>query len=623
MRGRRTIAARIAAFSSIEWVLVTMLAACSSGQTGQQTPWVDATVHEDLPYVSSPDDDSRFHTLDLYLPTSAENAALVVFVHGGGWRAGDKSMDGRVNLVDAFLERGIGVASVNYRLSPDVTHPSHVEDIARAFAWIHEHGGEYGIDPDRVFIAGHSAGAHLVSLLALDPTYLARHDLSPAAIRGVISISGLYDLPNLPQLGPEPPGFHQVFGSERAELVEASPALKVPLAGPDTPPFQISYASEDLYGLAEQAKTFYSLLLNHRLPAQLVKVPARDHSSIVSDIGQSVQVHQSNGSPLNTVPDMLGPAVIRFISGVLDGSFERSFYAVWPEGGPGAVPDLASAGARQILDIQYYDGPGADSYENSLNLFVPEGAVDVPLLFQVHGGGWRVGDKSSSTNTLVRLFGRLGWAVASINYRLSPDVKHPTHIQDVARSFAWVYENAERHGIDRDRIVIIGPSAGAHLVSLLALDRRHLDEQGVPPDAIKGVIATSGVYDMVGFKEPGKVPMRLDDAFNLDPELLGDASSIRYVSADAPPFLLTHTDQDLFMLSEQAHAFRLALEAQGVPVRALVAPDRNHFTYGPGIGQPAFVIVEDVLAVEIVQFASDIVGPTPAILEAERAARRP
>ena len=77
------------------------------------------------------------------------------------------------------------------------------------------------------------------------------------------------------------------------------------------------------------------------------------------------------------------------------------------------------------------------------------------------------------------------------------------------------------------------------------------------------------------------------------------------------------------MLSEQAHAFRLALEAQGVPVRAVVAPDRNHFTYGPGIGQPAFVIVEDVLAVGIVQFASDIVGPTPAILEAERAARRP
>ena len=72
---------------------------------------------------------------------------------------------------------------------------------------------------------------------------------------------------------------------------------------------------------------------------------------------------------------------------------------------------------------------------------------------------------------------------------------------------------------------------------------------------------------------------------------------------------------------DYADAGLVALEEHGVPVRALVSPDRDHFTYGPGIGQPAFVIVEDVLAVEIVQFASDIVGPTPEMVEAGKAAR--
>ena len=596
-----------------------MLLAPSTGLLSQQQQDpVEVKVYKDLRYADTLHPDSKSHTLDLYIPASSNTVPLVFFVHGGSWTKGDKTLDGRANFVNLLIKQGIGVASINYRLSPEVSHPAHMQDIAGAFTWIHRHSASYGIAAAKIFVTGKGAGAHLVSLLALDPIYLKENGLTPGAIRGVMSISGAYDLPNIvPQVAPQLP---QVFGPNRADLAGASPVLKVALADLDTPPFQISYAADDIYGLAEQAKTFYSLLVQHRLPAQLVKVPARDHSSIVSDISKKVPVLQTNGTPLAMVPDLLGPAIIRFVSGALDGSFERAFFAVWPEGGPGAVPDLDPPNMRELIDIQYYHGPGSDPYENSINLFIPEEADAVPLLFQVHGGGWRVGDKSSSTNTLVSLFGRLGWAVASVNYRLSPNVKHPTHIQDVARSFAWVYENAARYGIDRERIVIIGPSAGAHLVSLLALDRRRLAEQGVPSDAIKGVVATSGVYDFIAFREPGKIPMRTNDAFNLDPELLADASSIRYASSEAPPFLLTHTDQDLFMVSEQGHALRLALEEHGVPVRALVAPDRDHFTYGPGIGQPAFVIVEDVLAVEIVQFASDIVGPTPEMVEAAKAA---
>ena len=116
-----------------------------------------------------------------------------------------------------------------------------------------------------------------------------------------------------------------------------------------------------------------------------------------------------------------------------------------------------------------------------------------PVLFFVHGGRWRVGDKDN-LETLVNLFGRLGWGIVSTNYRLSPAVKHPAHIQDVARAFAWVYKNASRYSINRDRMVITGSSAGGHLVALLGLNTKYLEQEGVPPSAVKGVIPTSGIY---------------------------------------------------------------------------------------------------------------------------------
>ena len=128
-----------------------------------------------------------------------------------------------------------------------------------------------------------------------------------------------------------------------------------------------------------------------------------------------------------------------------------------------------------LRDVQYYDGPGADAKLNALDLFLPEGKTNFPILFYVHGGGWRRGDKGTP-ETLINIFGRLGWGIVSTNYRLSPAVKHPAHIQDVARAFAWIYKNASRYNIDRDRIVITGGSAGGHLVALLGLDTKYLEQ---------------------------------------------------------------------------------------------------------------------------------------------------
>src|SRR5262245_48410044 len=137
--------------------------------------------------------DARRHRLDLFLPKGKTDYPVVVLVHGGAWMLGDNRCCGLYSSVGEFLAgQGVGAVLINYRLSPGVKHPEHVRDVARAVAWTREHIAGYGGRPDQLFLLGHSAGGHLVSLLATDEKYLKAEGLDPAHTRGVIAISGVY-----------------------------------------------------------------------------------------------------------------------------------------------------------------------------------------------------------------------------------------------------------------------------------------------------------------------------------------------------------------------------------------------------------------------------------------------
>src|SRR5206468_3096567 len=113
------------------------------------------------------------HRLDLYLPEGKSDAPVLFFVHGGGWTVGDKNLFGiAARLGKTLARRGIGLVSINYRLSPKVKHPEHIRDVARAFAWTHQNIGTYGGCKEEIFLCGHSAGGHLVALLSTDTQYL-------------------------------------------------------------------------------------------------------------------------------------------------------------------------------------------------------------------------------------------------------------------------------------------------------------------------------------------------------------------------------------------------------------------------------------------------------------------
>jgi len=129
--------------------------------------------------------------LDIYAPKQAADLPVVVFFYGGSWNSGSRADYAFVG--DALASRGIVAVIADYRLYPEVTYPAFVEDAARAVAWVRIHIGKFGGDPNRLFVAGHSAGAYNAAMVALDARWLAPFGVDPSILRGWIGIAGPYD----------------------------------------------------------------------------------------------------------------------------------------------------------------------------------------------------------------------------------------------------------------------------------------------------------------------------------------------------------------------------------------------------------------------------------------------
>jgi arylformamidase len=247
---------------------------------------------------------------------------------------------------------------------------------------------------------------------------------------------------------------------------------------------------------------------------------------------------------------------------------------------------------RVTRDIPYAEIDGLDPRFLSLDVYAPITGKGHPVLVFVHGGGWRAGDKSGAgvDPTKARHFVAAGWVLVSVNYRLSPPAKHPDHVRDVARAIAWVDDRIADHGGDRERIYLMGHSAGAHLVALVATDARPLEAAGKKLGILDGVVLLdSAAYDMVRLvDELGNPAMtRLyENAFGADRAAWRDASPITHVAKDKgiPPFLIFHTGKR--MAGETlSKAFVEKLVAAGSPALAVHAADRDHAGINRCIGE--------------------------------------
>ena len=233
-------------------------------------------VVKDVDYVDGAEYADGKDRLDLYLPEGRQSFPVLVFFHGGGLRRGDKS--GSEHLGMAFASEGVGAAVVNYRLSPTVEHPAHVEDAARSIAWVYRHIKDYGGNPDKLFISGHSAGAYLAALLALDPRYLKEQELTPAMLAGSMPISGFF---YVDEVAPDRP--KDVWGEDENVWKEASPSRYVRA---DAPPLVFLYADGDDPWRRQQNEDIAAALKKKGSDdVKTVQISDRDHSGIHRSIG--------------------------------------------------------------------------------------------------------------------------------------------------------------------------------------------------------------------------------------------------------------------------------------------------------------------------------------------------
>jgi acetyl esterase/lipase len=275
---------------------------------------------------------------------------------------------------------------------------------------------------------------------------------------------------------------------------------------------------------------------------------------------------------------------------------------------------------KVLTDLAYrdlYPGEDAKRGKNRLDLYLPEKDT-FPVIFFVHGGAWIHGSKSQLRiyRDLGRFWASHGIGMVAINYRLSPGVKHPEHIKDVAKAFAWTYRNIGKYGGRVDRIFVCGHSAGGHLVSLLAGDDTYLKAEGLTQEAIRGVISISGVYRVHGLDfaaggtksengdsgpaagggQAGRAA--LSPIFGKDPELRKQASPLSHARAGLPPFLILYAERDLPMLGEMAREFGSALREKGSEQQTVEIKNRNHISILKNMtteGDPAQEAIDDFL----------------------------
>lgn len=252
---------------------VAVLMAANFGAAQPSPPRAFQAI-TDVAYYDGPDAHPVKHRLDLFVPDGAKDAPVLLFVHGGGWTSGDKNLYSFIGR--AFAEQGFVTAVINYRLSPEVQHPAHIEDVARAFVWVYRNISQYGGTSEKIFVMGHSAGGHLTALLALDEKYLQAHGLTLAAIKGAIPISGVYDVTGMLNL------YRTVFGADPQQRWDASPLAHV---GPTKPPFFVIYAQFDFPGLDTQGQQLFALLKQNHNEAALFETPGKDHVTIIASIG--------------------------------------------------------------------------------------------------------------------------------------------------------------------------------------------------------------------------------------------------------------------------------------------------------------------------------------------------
>src|SRR3954447_8132564 len=260
--------------------LVVALAAAAEAQT----------IRRDVSYAGS--DDAK-RTLDVYAPAGAKDLPVVFWIHGGGWQAGDKA-DVKLKP-QAFMDKGFVFVSTNYRLLPSVDMGTLIRDVAQSFRWVQDHAAEYGGDPKRVLVGGHSAGAQLAAILCTDERYLKEQGVPFDVLKGCVPVDGdTYDVPAIIEVAEtrwrvhhmpaSKFGHREKFGNDPEKHRDFS-AVNHVAKDKGIPPFFILHVAGHPDTTA-QAQRLGNVLKEAGLPATVFAAKETTHNKVNEDLGK-------------------------------------------------------------------------------------------------------------------------------------------------------------------------------------------------------------------------------------------------------------------------------------------------------------------------------------------------
>ncbi len=256
---------------------------------GRLPPTIQASAN--LRYLDGTGADPRLTSLDVFRSNPAgSRQPVVLFVHGGGMSAGDKSPEALVaNKARFFPAHGFVFVSVNYRLAPEVRHPVPTRDVAAAVAYVRRHAAEWGGDPDALFLIGHSAGAQLVIQLVTDAPLLAEFGVPAQAIRGAVMVdTALYDIPFAVPF-PDSDGLQKeivemTYGASPVQWAAASPINRL-ARGQALPPLLLFHAAEAASVSRQATERFATRAREVGGTVFVEGAREKDHSHLGRDIG--------------------------------------------------------------------------------------------------------------------------------------------------------------------------------------------------------------------------------------------------------------------------------------------------------------------------------------------------
>ncbi len=524
--------------------------------------------------------DNQHLQMNMARPKNAQTLLpCVLCIHGGGFRAGNR--DAYNSFLVKLAGRGYVAFSTSYRLAPQYQFPAAIYDVKAAVRWLKANASAYQIDPNRIGVTGDSAGGHLAQFLGVtaDLKQFEGDEGNADQSSRVACVVNRYG----------PSDFTKSYGKS----VDAAEVLPLWLGGnlesarekhilssplnwvtPAAAPTLILHGTQDKYVAYEQGVWMHDRLKEAGVAVEMVTLEGAGHGFKGADAEKAENAtfaffdQHLKERPVGTLTHM---------------KVER---------------DLAytrSADPRQMLDI-----------------YAPEGARNLPVVFWIHGGGWEGGDRTSIQEK-PRAFVEKGFIFVSTGYRLLPNVEMLDIFQDVAKSMRWVHEHIAEHGGDPNRVLVMGHSAGAQLAALLCTDERYLKAEGVPLSTIKGCVPVDGdTYDVPAIIEVAETRCRVHgfplpkkghrEKFGNDPAKHRDYSAVNHVEKDKniPPFLILHV-ADHPDTTAQAERLEIALKSSAIPVRRFAAKQTNHSKLNENLG-----ISDDPATVQMFHFLADV-----------------